>query len=70
MVSLASRELIREQIIGFAGFVEWIPSSPDLTPMEFILRGYLKQQVYVTPSLTLQDLQRLNYERLVIIYII
>ncbi|GBL80916.1 hypothetical protein AVEN_26325-1 [Araneus ventricosus] len=37
---------------------EWPPHSPDLTPMDFFLWGYLKQQVYATPPPTLQDLQR------------
>ncbi|GBN08550.1 hypothetical protein AVEN_266252-1, partial [Araneus ventricosus] len=63
---------IRE--LGFGGFQEWPPRSPDLTPrppnrifrfrspdltpMDFFLWGYLKQQVYATPPPTLQDLQR------------
>ncbi|GBN79338.1 hypothetical protein AVEN_226514-1 [Araneus ventricosus] len=45
-------------IIGYGGFQEWPPRSPDLTPMDFFLIGYLKQQVYATPPPTLQDLQR------------
>ncbi|GBN02110.1 hypothetical protein AVEN_9677-1 [Araneus ventricosus] len=32
--------------------------SPDLIPMVFFLWGYLKQQVYATPTPTLQDLQQ------------
>ncbi|GBM98608.1 hypothetical protein AVEN_211051-1 [Araneus ventricosus] len=47
-----------EQIIGYGGFQEWPPLSPDLTPMDFFLWEYLKQQVYVTPPPILQDLQR------------
>ncbi|GBM59789.1 hypothetical protein AVEN_14373-2-1, partial [Araneus ventricosus] len=47
-----------EQIIGYGGFQEWSPCSPDLTPIDFFLWGYLKQQVYETPQPTLQDLQR------------
>ncbi|GBL75352.1 hypothetical protein AVEN_194555-1 [Araneus ventricosus] len=47
-----------EQIIGYSGFQEWLPRSPDLTPMNFFLWGYLKQQVYATPPPTLQDHQR------------
>ncbi|GBO39858.1 hypothetical protein AVEN_245212-1 [Araneus ventricosus] len=43
---------------GYSGFQEWPPRSPDLTPMDFFLWGYLKQQVYATPPPTLQDLQR------------
>ncbi|GBN47399.1 Acetylcholinesterase-1, partial [Araneus ventricosus] len=47
-----------EQIIGCGGFQECPPRSPDLTPIDFFLWGYLKQQVYATPPPTLQDLQR------------
>ncbi|GBN17446.1 hypothetical protein AVEN_120120-1 [Araneus ventricosus] len=46
-----------EQIIGHCGFEEWLPRSPDVTPMDFLLWGYLKQQVYATLLPTLQDLQ-------------
>ncbi|GBN53669.1 hypothetical protein AVEN_102338-1 [Araneus ventricosus] len=46
-----------EQVIGYGGFQDWSPRSPDLTPMDFFLWGYLKQQVYATPSPALQDLQ-------------
>ncbi|GBO21828.1 hypothetical protein AVEN_72817-1, partial [Araneus ventricosus] len=28
------------QIIGYGGFQEWPPRSPDLTPMDFFLWGY------------------------------
>ncbi|GBM69245.1 hypothetical protein AVEN_134692-1 [Araneus ventricosus] len=45
-----------EQIIGCGGFREWPPRSPDLTPMDFFLWGYLKQQVYDNPPPILQDL--------------
>ncbi|GBN85387.1 hypothetical protein AVEN_162119-1 [Araneus ventricosus] len=44
--------------MGKGGFQEWPPRSPDLTPMDFFLWGYLKQHMYATPPLTLQDLQR------------
>ncbi|GBM39118.1 hypothetical protein AVEN_162637-1 [Araneus ventricosus] len=47
-----------EQIIGYGGFQEWPPLSPDLTPMDFFLWGYLKAQVYTTPPPTMQDLRR------------
>ncbi|GBO01718.1 hypothetical protein AVEN_3636-1 [Araneus ventricosus] len=44
--------------IGYGGFQEWPSRSPDLTPMDFFLWGYLRKQVYATPPPTLQDLQR------------
>ncbi|GBO30314.1 hypothetical protein AVEN_49583-1 [Araneus ventricosus] len=34
------------------------PRSPDLTPLDFFLWGYLKHLVYATPLPTLQDLKR------------
>ncbi|GBM45178.1 hypothetical protein AVEN_181071-1 [Araneus ventricosus] len=43
-----------EQITGYVGFQEWPPRSPDLTPMDFFLWGYLKLQVYATPPPTIQ----------------
>ncbi|GBN27953.1 hypothetical protein AVEN_179278-1 [Araneus ventricosus] len=49
---------IRGKIFGYGDFQEWPPRSPDLTPMDFFLCGYLKQQVYATPPPTLQDLQQ------------
>ncbi|GBL85751.1 hypothetical protein AVEN_193195-1 [Araneus ventricosus] len=51
-------EEFEEQIIGYGGFKEWPPRSPDLTPMYSFLWEYLKQQVYATPPPPLQDLQR------------
>ncbi|GBM36127.1 hypothetical protein AVEN_179120-1 [Araneus ventricosus] len=47
-----------EQIIGYGGFQEWTPRSPDLTPKDFFLLGFLKQHVYATLQPTLQDIQR------------
>ncbi|GBN28174.1 hypothetical protein AVEN_172130-1 [Araneus ventricosus] len=46
-------EELREQISGYGGFQERPPRSPHLTPMDFFLWGYLKQQVYATPPPTL-----------------
>ncbi|GBN09522.1 hypothetical protein AVEN_160298-1 [Araneus ventricosus] len=44
--------------IVYGGFQKLPPRSPDLTPVDFFLWGYLKQQVYATPPPTFQDLQR------------
>ncbi|GBN14121.1 hypothetical protein AVEN_209194-1 [Araneus ventricosus] len=41
-----------EQVIGYGGFQKCPLLSPDQTPMDFFLWGYLK------PQSTLQDLQR------------
>ncbi|GBN60655.1 hypothetical protein AVEN_178700-1 [Araneus ventricosus] len=51
-------EIFQNQVIGYGGFAKWTPCSPDLTPMDFILWGHIKGQVYATPSPTLQDLRR------------
>ena len=36
---------------------EWPPRSPDLTPCDFFLWGYLKQKVFRTPPVSLVDLR-------------
>jgi hypothetical protein len=35
--------------IGDSAFIPWLPSSPDLTPCDFFLWGYVKDKVYVPP---------------------
>ena len=37
--------------------MEWPPRSPDLTPCDFFLWGYLKAKVYTSPPIDLNDLQ-------------
>lgn len=44
--------------IGFRGEVEWPARSPDLTPLDFFLWGYLKENVYATPPADLGDLRQ------------
>ncbi|GBM46517.1 hypothetical protein AVEN_215026-1 [Araneus ventricosus] len=51
-------ETFQNQVIGYGGFVEWPPRSPDLSPSDFFLWGHIKRQVYATPPPTLQDLRR------------
>ena len=46
------------QIIGYGGFEEWPPRLRDLTPLDFFLKHYLKQQGYVASPQTLQYLKR------------
>ena len=43
--------------IGRRGPIEWPPRSPDLTPCDFFLWGYLKDQVYSTRFQTLDELK-------------
>lgn len=36
----------------------WPPNSPDLTPCDFFLWGWIKSQVYTTPIANLDELRR------------
>jgi hypothetical protein len=38
--------------------VEYQPRSPDLTPLDFVLCGAIKNAVYTSKPRTLQDLRR------------
>lgn len=51
------RELFGNRVIALNQPVEWPPRSPDLTPLDFFLWGYLKARVYTTPPANLDDLQ-------------
>lgn len=43
--------------IGNNGPINWPPRSPDLTPLDFSIWGYVKDQVYKTPPEDLDDLK-------------
>lgn len=43
--------------IGREGPVAWPPRSPDLTPPDFFLWGYVKDKVYASNPQNLSDLQ-------------
>lgn len=43
--------------IGRRGSIEWPARSPDLTPLDFFLWGYLKTQVYQSPVNDLHELR-------------
>ena len=43
------RELFGQHVIALYHNVEWPPRSPDLTPCDFFLWGYLKSKVYTSP---------------------
>lgn len=43
--------------IGRRGQIEWPPRSPDLTPPDFFLWGYLKQNVYRVRPSTIAELR-------------
>jgi hypothetical protein len=43
--------------IGRRSALEWVHRSPDLTPLDFFLWGYVKQKVYQEPIANLEDLR-------------
>ena len=45
--------------IGRRGPVEWPPRSPDLTPPDFFLWGYLKDKVYAQRPQTIDELKEI-----------
>lgn len=44
--------------IGRRGIIEWPARSPDLTPLDFFLWGYLKDRVFKTKPLDLNELRQ------------
>lgn len=40
-------DMFGDQWIGRGGPIDWPPRSPDLTPLDFFLWGYLKDKIYV-----------------------
>lgn len=50
-------EIFPNRWIGRRGAVEWPARSPDLTPLDFFLWGYLKNKVYVTKPTNIEDLK-------------
>ena len=51
------RDVFRHNFVALNQDIEWPARSPDLTPLDFFLWGYLKNKVYVTPPRILQDLR-------------
>lgn len=51
-------EIFPNRWIGRRGSMEWPARSPDLTPLDFFLWGYVKSIVYKTKPLDLADLRR------------
>lgn len=50
--------------IGRRGTIEWPHWSPDLTPPDFWLWGYLKKKVYSEKPRTIDDLKRIISEKM------
>lgn len=51
-----NRKFPNRWIGKYSNFQEWPPRSPDLTPLDFFLWGYLKDQVYQTLPQNRDDL--------------
>ncbi|GBM23151.1 hypothetical protein AVEN_147069-1 [Araneus ventricosus] len=64
------RDTFQQQVIGYGGCVEWPPCSPDLNPLDFFLRGHIKQRVYATPPPTLQELRNCITEACVTCHVV
>lgn len=54
---VAVRELFPQKLISKRGDITWPPRSPDLTPMDFFLWGYVKSKVYENSPRTLHQLK-------------
>ena len=48
------------RVIALQHNVEWPPHSPDLTPCDFFLWGYLKNKVFTTPPENIDVLRQKN----------
>ncbi|KAL4132664.1 hypothetical protein QTP88_009783 [Uroleucon formosanum] len=59
--AIVVREYLQDKFgnrwMGTYGAVAWPPRSPDLTPLDFFLWRHLKNEVYSTPPLSIQDLK-------------
>lgn len=51
------RPLFPGRLVSKNGDYDWPPRSPDLTPPDFFLWGYLKSKVYVNKPRTLAELK-------------
>jgi len=48
----------QHRVVALNQPIEWPPRSPDLTPCDFFLWGWLKNKVYVTPPRNIADLRQ------------
>ena len=56
LVQNAAKKL-GDRWVGRGGPISWAPRSPDLTPLDFFLWGYVKTNVYKTRVRDLDDLR-------------
>ena len=58
------KDCFPNRLISRFGDIPWPPRSPDLTPCDFFLWGYLKSRVYVTNPTNLQELRNNIYHEI------
>ena len=55
------RQFLNDQFpgrwIGRRGPIEWPPRSPDLSPLDFFLWGWLKSKIYTSQTTSLENLR-------------
>ncbi|XP_069359553.1 histone-lysine N-methyltransferase SETMAR-like [Maniola hyperantus] len=51
------KDMFPEKLISRRGDIPWPPRSPDLSPADFFLWGYLKSRVYIDKPNTLRQLK-------------
>ncbi|CAK1591148.1 unnamed protein product [Parnassius mnemosyne] len=52
------------KLISSRGDIPWPPRSPDLTPCDFFLWGYLKSRVYLNKPTTISQLKQNIHEEI------
>jgi hypothetical protein len=55
---LGSQAFGNDHVVGFSHNVEWLPRSPDLTPCDFFMWGYLKSKVFFRPPNNIEMLRQ------------
>lgn len=53
----AVREIFGKKLISKRGDINWPPRSPDLSPMDYFLWGYLKSKVYISNPGSIEELK-------------
>lgn len=51
-------EMFGDHWIGRGGPIQWPARSPDITPLDFFLWGYIKDKVYATQPTSIPNLQQ------------
>ena len=60
--NISSKSKFPERWIGHGGHVQWPPRSPDLTPLDFCLWGWMKSEVPQRKSKHKRRIGRSHYE--------